>query len=90
MSNEFAFGESFNQPPILENYNLFSVGVPDEENGEEIKAYIVKNPGATATETEIVKRCKANMASYKYPRLVEFRETLPMTATGRILKRELR
>lgn len=66
------------------------VGVPDEENGEEVKAYIVKKAGATISEIEIVEWCKDNMASYKYPRFVEFRENLPMTATGKILKRELR
>lgn len=42
------------------------------------------------TENEIIEFCKANMANYKYPRFVEFRESLPMTATGKILKRELR
>jgi long-chain acyl-CoA synthetase len=66
------------------------IGVPSEEHGEEVKAFIVKKTGATATEAEIIEWCKANMASYKYPRIVEFRETLPMTATGKILKRELR
>ncbi len=66
------------------------IGVPCNEFGEEIKAFIVKKEGAQATETEIVEWCKTNMASYKYPRFVEFRETLPMTATGKILKRELR
>ena len=66
------------------------IGVPCREYGEEIKAFIVKKPGANATETEILEWCKANMASYKYPRFVEFRDSLPMTATGKILKRELR
>ncbi len=66
------------------------VGVPCDEFGEEIKAYIVKKEGAATTENEIVEWCRENMASYKYPRFVEFRETLPMTATGKILKRELR
>jgi len=66
------------------------IGVPHDEYGEEIKAFIVKKNGATATENEIVEWCKTNMASYKYPRFVEFRDTLPMTATGKILKRELR
>jgi long-chain acyl-CoA synthetase len=66
------------------------IGIPCEENGEEIKAFIVKKDGASHTETELVEWCKTNMASYKYPRFVEFRETLPMTATGKILKRELR
>ncbi len=66
------------------------IGIPCEENGEEIKAFIVKKEGSPHTETELVEWCKANMASYKYPRFVEFRESLPMTATGKILKRELR
>jgi long-chain acyl-CoA synthetase len=66
------------------------VGVTSTEHGEEVKAYIVKKEGSKHTELEIIEWCKANMASYKYPRLVEFRETLPMTATGKILKRELR
>jgi long-chain acyl-CoA synthetase len=66
------------------------VGVPSDEHGEEVKAFVVKKEGAAATETEIVEWCKANMASYKYPRFVEFRDSLPMTATGKILKRELR
>ncbi len=66
------------------------IGVPDETHGEEIKAVIVKKDGAEITEQELIEFCKTNMASYKYPRFVEFRETLPMTATGKILKRELR
>jgi long-chain acyl-CoA synthetase len=66
------------------------IGIPHDEYGEEIKAFIVKKPGANANENEIVEWCKVNMATYKYPRIVEFRENLPMTATGKILKRELR
>lgn len=66
------------------------VGVHCNEFGEEIKAYIVKKEGAEISENEIVDWCKENMASYKYPRLVEFKDSLPMTATGKILKRELR
>ncbi len=65
------------------------VGVPHESHGEEIKAYVIKAPGATVTEEELVAWGKEQMASYKYPRLVEFRDSLPMTATGKILKREL-
>ncbi len=66
------------------------VGVASNEHGEEVKAYIVKKDGVELTENEIIQWCKANMASYKYPRFVEFLESLPMTATGKILKRELR
>jgi long-chain acyl-CoA synthetase len=66
------------------------IGVPCEENGEEVKAFVVLKPNANINENEIIEWCKTNMAGYKYPRFVEFRETLPMTATGKILKRELR
>ena len=59
------------------------VGIPSDEHGEEIKAYIVKKNGAEIAENDLVEWCKANMASYKYPRFVEFRDALPMTATGK-------
>jgi long-chain acyl-CoA synthetase len=65
------------------------VGVPHESHGEEVKAFVIVNGGATVTEDELVAWSRDQMASYKYPRQVEFRETLPMTATGKILKREL-
>ncbi|MEU7689510.1 long-chain fatty acid--CoA ligase [Microbispora hainanensis] len=66
------------------------VGVPHDSHGEEVKAYVIRKPGATITEEELVAWCRETMAAYKYPRIVEFRESLPMTATGKILKRELR
>ncbi len=66
------------------------VGVTNQSHGEEIKAYVIRTPDATLTEDELVAWARENLASYKYPRLVEFREELPMTATGKILKRELR
>jgi long-chain acyl-CoA synthetase len=65
------------------------VGVPHESHGEEIKAYIIKKEDDQTTEEELVEWCKGQMANYKYPRIIEFAETLPMTATGKILKREL-
>jgi len=65
------------------------VGVPHDSHGEEIKAYVIRNEGAAVTEDELVDWCKEQMASYKYPRVIEFRDELPMTATGKILKREL-
>jgi len=65
------------------------VGVPDESHGEEVKAYIILEPTATVTESDLVAWCKQQMASYKYPRTIEFVPSLPMTATGKILKREL-
>jgi long-chain acyl-CoA synthetase len=65
------------------------VGVPHESHGEEIKAFVITAADASITEDELIAWCKENMASYKYPRIIEFREQLPMTATGKILKREL-
>jgi long-chain acyl-CoA synthetase len=66
------------------------VGVPHQSHGEEVKAFIIRKQGARITEEELIGWCKENMAAYKYPRLIEFRDSLPMTATGKILKRELK
>jgi len=66
------------------------IGVPDEQYGEEIKAFVVPTAGAEITSAEIIAWSKENMASYKYPRMVEIRDTLPINATGKILKIELR
>ncbi|MDQ3424318.1 MAG: long-chain fatty acid--CoA ligase [Actinomycetota bacterium] len=65
------------------------VGVPDERHGEEVKAFVIRQSGADIAEDDLVAWCREQMAGYKYPRLVEFRDELPMTATGKILKREL-
>lgn len=65
------------------------IGVPHESHGEEIKAFVILNDGATVTSDELVAWGKEQMASYKYPRMVEIVPSLPMTATGKILKREL-
>jgi long-chain acyl-CoA synthetase len=66
------------------------IGVPDPALGEEIKAVVACKPGQSVTEQELIDYCKERLAAYKYPRSVEFRETLPKTATGKILKRELK
>lgn len=65
------------------------VGVPSAEHGEEIKAFVIRRTGAQVDADEIVAWARERMAAYKYPRLVEFRDSLPMTASGKILKREL-
>jgi long-chain acyl-CoA synthetase len=66
------------------------IGVPSERLGEEVKAFVIRKPDAQISEDELIAWCKANMADYKYPRSIEFRDQLPMSATGKILKRELR
>jgi long-chain acyl-CoA synthetase len=66
------------------------LGVPHPMLGEEVKAYVIRRPGVVVTVEELTVWCKEQMAAYKYPRYIEFRESLPMTATGKILKRELR
>jgi long-chain acyl-CoA synthetase len=65
------------------------VGIPHESHGEEVKAFIIRAAGSEVTEEELIAWAKDEMASYKYPRAIEFRDALPMTATGKILKREL-
>jgi long-chain acyl-CoA synthetase len=66
------------------------VGVPDRRRGEEVKAVITLKPGTTATPSEIVAFCRRHLASYKYPRVVEVRDTLPLGPTGKVLKSALR
>ena len=66
------------------------IGVPDDQYGEEIKAFVVLNMEKSITSEEIVKWAKNEMAAYKYPREVVIKENLPMNATGKILKTELR
>jgi long-chain acyl-CoA synthetase len=66
------------------------IGVPHPRHGEEVKAYVILKEGAELTEVDLVTWSKENMADYKYPRHIEFRTALPMTATGKILKQELR
>jgi len=66
------------------------IGVPDDKFGEEIKAFVILKPDQNITEAELQAYTKENIASYKYPRHIEFVESLPTSATGKILKKELR
>ena len=66
------------------------IGVPHDTHGEEIKAFVIRQPDASIDAAELVAWAKERLAGYKYPREVEFRDELPMTSTGKILKRELR
>ena len=65
------------------------IGVEDEEFGQRLKAFVVLEQGAEAGEDELKAHVKANLASYKTPREIEFLEELPRNATGKVLKREL-
>jgi fatty-acyl-CoA synthase len=66
------------------------IGVEDDEFGQRLKAFVVAAAGGEASEEELRAHIKANLASYKAPREIEFLEELPRNATGKVLKRELR
>ena len=65
------------------------IGVPHESHGEEVKAVVVLGPGQKLGSEELIAYTKERLAAYKYPRIIEFRDTLPKGPTGKILKREL-
>jgi acyl-CoA synthetase (AMP-forming)/AMP-acid ligase II len=65
-------------------------GLPHEEYGEAVTAFIRLKPGSKTTESELKKFCKECMASYKAPKQIVFVEDFPRTPQGKILKRELR
>lgn len=73
-------------PKVLE---VGVAGIPDPYRGETVKAWIVFKPGETATQEELKAFCKESLASYKVPTHYEFRNELPKTAVGKILRREL-
>jgi long-chain acyl-CoA synthetase len=66
------------------------IGIPDAYHGEIVKACIALKPGTSATSDDIVAFCRESLTEYKVPRAVEIRETLPMSAVGKILYRVLR
>lgn len=67
-----------------------AIGIPDEKAGEAIKIFIVAKPGVTLTKEQVMAHMRANVTAYKVPKAVEFRDALPTTNVGKILRRELR
>ncbi|MCO6055301.1 long-chain-fatty-acid--CoA ligase FadD1 [Pseudomonas sp. MOB-449] len=67
-----------------------AIGVPDEKSGEAIKMFVVAKPGVSLTKEQVLEHMRGNVTGYKVPRAIEFRETLPTTNVGKILRRELR
>src|SRR5437867_1596832 len=66
-----------------------AIGIPHPIKGEEVKAFVVLKPGANATAEQIVAHCRERLAPFKVPKEVEFRESLPKTLIGKILRKEL-
>ncbi|HEV2744304.1 MAG TPA: 2-aminobenzoate-CoA ligase, partial [Rubrobacter sp.] len=76
----------FEHPDVSE---AVAVGAPDEYRGQSVKAFVVRRPGSTVTETEILAFCAERLAPYKAPKELEFREELPKSAVGKLLRRVL-
>jgi long-chain acyl-CoA synthetase len=74
-------------PAVLE---AATIGIPDERRGETVKSFIVLTKGRTATADELIEYCRKELAAYKVPRQIEFREELPKSTMLKVLRRELR
>ncbi len=77
----------YQHPKVME---ACSIGVPDPVWGESVKAFVVLRDGVTCTPEEIIEFCKEHMAKFKIPKEVEFRQSLPKSAVGKILRKELK
>jgi fatty-acyl-CoA synthase len=80
-------GFLYKHPAVLE---AAVIAIPDERWGETVSAVVVLKPGSKATEDELIEFCRASLAHFKCPRVVQFAEALPRTATGKIQKNLLR
>ncbi|WP_287029633.1 long-chain-fatty-acid--CoA ligase FadD1 [Pseudomonas sp. UBA6310] len=67
-----------------------AIGIPDEKSGEAIKVFVVVKPGESLTKDQVMQHMHDNVTGYKRPKSVEFRDALPTTNVGKILRRELR
>lgn len=77
----------FSHPKVQE---ATAIGVPHPTRGEAVKVFVVLKSGQTATEDELIEYCKGNLAAYKLPSSIEFRNELPKTNVGKVLKKDLR
>jgi len=66
------------------------IGVPHPHSGEAVKAYVVVEPGVSVEEDDIIQHCEAHLARYKCPQKVMFVDEIPQSATGKVLRKELR
>ncbi|MEZ4907319.1 MAG: AMP-binding protein [Saprospiraceae bacterium] len=73
-------------PKVLE---VAAIGIPDEKSGEKIKVFIVKK-NKSLTENEVIEYCRKNLTGYKVPKIVEFRDSLPKSNVGKIMRRLLK
>jgi long-chain acyl-CoA synthetase len=73
-------------PAVLEGA---AIGVPHPIKGEEVKAFVVMKPGQTATADELIAFCREQLAPFKVPKAIEFRDALPKTLIGKVLRRQL-
>lgn len=76
----------YEHPKVLE---AAAVGVPAGDKGERVKAFVVLRAGETATADEIIQHCTKNLAAYKVPKAVAFRDSLPKSLVGKVLRRQL-
>ncbi len=69
--------------------NCAAIGVPDENSGEKVKLFVIKSDDSL-TSDELLSWCRDYLTAYKVPKVCEFREELPMTPVGKILRKDLR
>ena len=77
----------FEHPKVME---ATAIGLPHPSRGEQAKVFVVLNQGETATEEELLEYCKDKLATFKLPTMIEFRDELPKTNVGKVLKKDLK
>jgi len=77
----------FEHPKVME---ATAIGIPHPSRGEQAKVFVVLNEGETATEEELMEYCKDKLATFKLPTMIEFRDELPKTNVGKVLKKDLK